>query len=425
VKLLHREPSKRLTSHECVSDAFFVADLRALTLIADLEKDRAELQSAHARHASLVANESKKLEKERSRLASAAEAVKKESETRRERYEKEAAKLQRQMEEAMKLGARNTESEAKIQAEQQRLKTEKLKHDKEIQAKNSKLAKEKERAERDGRDAEIQLIAKKKSLEAQSRDVARKEAEVAQKEMKHKVPPWWSQSGGFRMKESHSVKDALEKFMRETSGGAASCGCSRNASKAKIVSVQRIENESLWRMYQTRREILLKEVSKHSGAVKGQLSAVTPKQPDIGSRDHLSSDINEHFLFHGTDERVARVIAEFGFDERRASLGGLYGAGTYFASNSCKSLQYSKIDNASGCFVMLVCRVCMGWPYRTRAQHGQQRIPPDNSATPGRPFDSIFAETGVANSGSQKHNEYVIFDRSQAYPEYLVHMKLS
>ncbi len=52
-----------------------------------------------------------------------------------------------------------------------------------------------------------------------------------------------------------------------------------------------------------------------------------------------------------------------------------------------------------------------------------------NSITPtlaGRsgPSPPIFAERGIANGGTQQHYEYVVFDRSQVYPEYVVHYRV-
>jgi hypothetical protein len=152
-----------------------------------------------------------------------------------------------------------------------------------------------------------------------------------------------------------------------------------------------------------------------------KLSTVTRWQPALtGSKNDLSADVNEFYLFHGTSSQMASVIAEHGFDERVAAMGGLYGAGSYFASSACKSHEYSskKIDSRD--LVMLVCRVTMGNPHSTSKHHSGQRRAPDNPATPGRPFDSIFAEKGIANSGIQNHNEYVVFDRLQVYPEFIV-----
>ena len=69
---------------------------------------------------------------------------------------------------------------------------------------------------------------------------------------------------------------------------------------------------------------------------------------------------------------------------------------------------------------MLLSRVTMGSVYPTAKQHVDERRPPDNPDTPGRPFDAIFARAGTANGGVQKHNEYVVFASTQAYPEYLI-----
>ena len=138
------------------------------------------------------------------------------------------------------------------------------------------------------------------------------------------------------------------------------------------------------------------------------------------SQAEMSTDINEFYLFHGTSSKSAQIICEHGFDERVANLSGLYGAGSYFAINACKSWQYSNSSKDSSTLVMLVCRVVMGSPYCTSTSHSKERRPPDNAATPGRPFDSIFAQHGIARGGQQQHNEYVVFNRDQVYPEYIV-----
>ena len=66
----------------------------------------------------------------------------------------------------------------------------------------------------------------------------------------------------------------------------------------------------------------------------------------------------------------------------------------------------------------MVCRVTMGWAFSTTTSHSQERLPPLNSSTPGRPFDSIFAEHKVAKAGQQHHNEYVVFDKCQVSCNY-------
>jgi hypothetical protein len=70
------------------------------------------------------------------------------------------------------------------------------------------------------------------------------------------------------------------------------------------------------------------------------------------------------------------------------------------------------------------CRVTMGSAYKTAQTHQNRRRPPDNPATPGEPYDSIFAETSMAPGTrpphGQQHNEFVGFRHDQIYPEYIV-----
>ena len=110
------------------------------------------------------------------------------------------------------------------------------------------------------------------------------------------------------------------------------------------------------------------------------------------------------------------VLARHGFDERVASPGGLYGLGCYFADASSKSHQYASKGVASnGHHCMLHCRVTMGDPYITPGKLRKERRPPNNPATPGLPYDSVFAKEGITDRGqgpgSQFHDEYVVFKR--------------
>jgi hypothetical protein len=79
-----------------------------------------------------------------------------------------------------------------------------------------------------------------------------------------------------------------------------------------VVCVEREENESLWKMYQLRRDVLKKTyAAQHIRS----LSTATEWQPAIFKAE-LSTDNNEFYLFHGTGSRSAQIICEHGFDER-------------------------------------------------------------------------------------------------------------
>ena len=115
------------------------------------------------------------------------------------------------------------------------------------------------------------------------------------------------------------------------------------------------------------------------------------------------------------------ALAQTGFDHRLSKLHGLYGAGSYFADASSKSHQYTDgsafhgggAATAGGAGnndkrVMLLCRVTMGAAFLTRASHKNERRPPTNPESKcGSPYDSIFAQSGVANCQKQIHNEYL------------------
>ena len=119
------------------------------------------------------------------------------------------------------------------------------------------------------------------------------------------------------------------------SGGCASL------LKAKVVQFVRNENPTLWKTY-VRRKADIPE--RH----RGHNTSVTPLNPGIvGGHECLDAPTNEWYLFHGTSEDVAEIIAQNGFDERLANMGGLYGAGVYFAEEACKSHQYTR-PNAAG-----------------------------------------------------------------------------
>ena len=53
--------------------------------------------------------------------------------------------------------------------------------------------------------------------------------------------------------------------------------------------------------------------------------------------------------------------------------------------------------------------------------------PPDDPERPGAPYDTIFAENGVApgaNGGGQIHNEYAVFRPEHAYPELILYYRV-
>ena len=117
------------------------------------------------------------------------------------------------------------------------------------------------------------------------------------------------------------------------------------------------------------------------------------------------------------------------------SLSGLYGAGIYHASQACKAAQYapaerkrvripdSNYDKVVNVKHILVSRVLLGDPQLARGTMNNLRRPAEKRAGGGVCYDSVIAAGGQAVAGwSQVHSEYITYDRTQAYPEYLLYV---
>ncbi|VDP70269.1 unnamed protein product [Echinostoma caproni] len=161
----------------------------------------------------------------------------------------------------------------------------------------------------------------------------------------------------------------------------------------EVLKVARIRNRRLWDRYVHR----CNEISEDN-----------------------SGHYNERLLFHGSPFLQAIVMK--GFDERHAYIGGMFGAGIYFAENSSKSNQYvygigggagCPTHKSRSCYVcprqILLCRVALG---RSFIQFNAMKVahaPPGHHSIVGRP-----------SAGGLNFAEYVVYRGEQAYPEYLI-----
>ncbi|OQR76068.1 tankyrase-1-like [Tropilaelaps mercedesae] len=132
------------------------------------------------------------------------------------------------------------------------------------------------------------------------------------------------------------------------------------------------------------------------------------------------SNANERMLFHGSP--FVGAIVHKGFDERLSYMGGMFGAGIYFAENSSKSNQYVfGYCGGSGCAAhknrscyhcprqMLMCRVTLGKAFLQFSAMKVAHAPPGHHSVVGRP-----------SVGGLRFSEYVVYRGEQAYPEYLI-----
>ncbi|XP_048406773.1 poly [ADP-ribose] polymerase tankyrase-2-like isoform X3 [Stegostoma tigrinum] len=164
-------------------------------------------------------------------------------------------------------------------------------------------------------------------------------------------------------------------------------------NKYSLLKIQRVCNKRLWERYIHQRKEVSEENHNHS---------------------------NERMLFHGS--AFVNAIIHKGFDERHAYIGGMFGAGIYFAENSSKSNQYVYgIGGGTGCPIhkdrscyicqrqMVFCRVTLGKSFLQFSAMKMAHAPPGHHSVTGRP-----SVNGLALA------EYVIYRGEQAYPEYLI-----
>uniref|UniRef100_A0A8D8SAP2 Poly [ADP-ribose] polymerase n=1 Tax=Cacopsylla melanoneura TaxID=428564 RepID=A0A8D8SAP2_9HEMI len=191
-------------------------------------------------------------------------------------------------------------------------------------------------------------------------------------------------------KEFITVAEEMQATVREHRDNGHSGGI---FSRYNIIRIQKVQNRKLWERYVHRRA----EVADENG---GQA--------------------HERMLFHGSP--FINAIVQKGFDERHAYIGGMFGAGIYFAEHSSKSNQYVYgIGGGTGCPVhkdrscyvchrhLLMCRVTLGKSFLQFNAIKMAHAPPGHHSVMGRP-----------SSGGLYFPEYVVYRGEQAYPEYLI-----
>ncbi|CAG0915375.1 unnamed protein product [Notodromas monacha] len=193
-----------------------------------------------------------------------------------------------------------------------------------------------------------------------------------------------------KSRDYEAVEEELQTTIREHKDNGAAGGV---FVRYKVVKISKIRNRRLWERYVHRKKEVADENNGHA---------------------------NERMLFHGSP--FINAIVHKGFDERHAYIGGMFGAGIYFAENSSKSNQYVYgIGGGTGCpthkdrscYVcqrqMLLCRVTLGKSFLQFSAMKMAHAPPGHHSVIGRP-----------SQGGLSFPEYVVYRGEQAYPEYLV-----
>ncbi|XP_070804202.1 protein mono-ADP-ribosyltransferase PARP12-like [Pituophis catenifer annectens] len=151
----------------------------------------------------------------------------------------------------------------------------------------------------------------------------------------------------------------------------------------KIRKIERIQNPSLWQVYQWQKEQMMKK--------------------------KIGKFIDERLLFHGTSPSSLKAICTDNFDWRLCGTNGtVYGKGSYFARDASYSDNYCPVKEDEKMMFLaqvLVGEFVVGHPIYTR--------PPAKLTDVLNSYDSCVDNT-------LNPSIFVIFEKHQAYPAYLI-----
>ncbi|XP_059146951.1 uncharacterized protein LOC131934836 [Physella acuta] len=216
----------------------------------------------------------------------------------------------------------------------------------------------------------------------------------------------------------------------------------------EVLDVQRVENIHLFDPYANERKKLFQKMVENEkvcddfGITLPSKQLKTTEFLESFMKEELYSEINEHYLFHGTKPEFVATLTKQGLDPKLCTH-GMLGKGVYLAEKSTKSDQYAdpkpKAANqprsAPGTKLYLfLLRAVLGNTYVVHRDHprvvrGAERFarPPcmecqDEKCSKDHVFyDSITLDGG--GSTVSLYREFVVYSERCCYPEYLITYK--
>ncbi|KAM6314538.1 protein mono-ADP-ribosyltransferase PARP12-like isoform 2-T2 [Podargus strigoides] len=153
-----------------------------------------------------------------------------------------------------------------------------------------------------------------------------------------------------------------------------------------VLKIRRIQNPSLWKVFQWQKEQMKKE--------------------------NKGKDVNEKLLFHGTNISSMDSICLHNFDWRICGSNGTnYGKGSYFARDASYSHMYCQAGMKT--FTMFAARVLVGDYIKGNTAYVR---PPTKSLDGLRFYDSCV-------DNEVNPSIFVVFEKYQIYPEYVIEYK--
>ena len=198
--------------------------------------------------------------------------------------------------------------------------------------------------------------------------------------------------------ENQKDPSTVEKFLlpegQEKRDVAANFMQTLNHTNVRIVSIERIQNVSMWQSYAVKRQTVVSREQKQDNT-------------------KTQSRFERAWLFHGCHPDVVPNIMQQGFNRsfcgRNATV---YGKGVYFARDASYSsgTQYATPDS-SGCQYIFACRVVVG----------EYCFGKRDALTPDVRSGHTLYDSTVNNTSNP--SIFVTYHDAQAYPEFLIKFK--
>lgn len=160
-----------------------------------------------------------------------------------------------------------------------------------------------------------------------------------------------------------------------------------------------------------------------SGTMEG-LPLTTQKLPKA-FQDRLAAEANETYLWHATPRKYAEMIIKDDFSTRGSGSanGQVLGKGIYLAESCSLSDEYAVPGPVQGRYCMLLVRATLGKVHATRRfskWRGKKLVMTTFTTrlVKAGECDSVLGDRERAGRAGVR--EYVVANREQLYPEYLI-----
>jgi hypothetical protein len=207
-----------------------------------------------------------------------------------------------------------------------------------------------------------------------------------------------------------------KKYTRDRKGGKV-------PDRMVITRGYRNHNSSNWVEYSIKRAKVKREMQtpERAGLLRSIENLKTADVLPDGDSDQyeLHNDVNEQFLFHGTNDKAAAGITKGDFLVTLAgsNAGTLYGKGVYLAESVSKSDEYTE-ENEKGERAILICRATLG------CVNYNDEVSPDVDALVNSCVNGNFhCVVGDREKCRGTFREIIVYANSQVYPEYVIWYK--